>query len=368
MRAWTGAAYASTRATAASLLSVRTWQGVLSASVARVTGVTAAVRALTFAQLRLRAANLVSAAATNVATAASWLLNASLYANPVVWVGVAVAGAAVLIYKYWKPIAGFFRGLWAGIKQGAQPLAPMFHAVGAALAPVGAAVRAVLGWFGRLLRPVDDVGGRAEALGVRWGRAVGGMLAAVVGLPARFLQAGANIVASLTRGMLSMANRPVELIRRIVQRVRNHLPFSPAREGPLRDIHKIKLIETIANTIRPEPLVSAIRAATAAASMSIPAGLVTAAAAQPAFVSVPAAVAPVGRVAGAGVAGGPAAGGVTLHYAPTYQLAPGGAEDVVQQLRNLDAAQRLELQDMLVRLVGGPAASRDRTRSSSRGE
>lgn len=34
----------------------------------------------------------------------------------------------------------------------------------------------------------------------------------------------------------------------------NMLPFSLVKEGPLRDIHRIKLMEMIAETIKPAPL------------------------------------------------------------------------------------------------------------------
>jgi hypothetical protein len=43
-------------------------------------------------------------------------------------------------------------------------------------------------------------------------------------------------------------------MKNIVQKIRNLLPFSPAKEGPLRDIHRIKLIETIAASLNPDPL------------------------------------------------------------------------------------------------------------------
>jgi hypothetical protein len=43
-----------------------------------------------------------------------------------------------------------------------------------------------------------------------------------------------------------------------VSRIRDYLPFSPAKTGALKDIHRIKLVETIAQSIRPTPLLRAI--------------------------------------------------------------------------------------------------------------
>ena len=56
-----------------------------------------------------------------------------------------------------------------------------------------------------------------------------------------------------------MAMKPVNAIKKITKRIRNFLPFSPAKEGALRDIHKIKLIETIAKTITPTPVLDAMK-------------------------------------------------------------------------------------------------------------
>lgn len=51
-----------------------------------------------------------------IGTAAVWLFNTALAANPIVWVVAAIGGAAALIIKYWEPIKGFFKGLWGWLK------------------------------------------------------------------------------------------------------------------------------------------------------------------------------------------------------------------------------------------------------------
>ncbi|MBR6126093.1 hypothetical protein IKQ21_00240, partial [bacterium] len=42
------------------------------------------------------------------------------------------------------------------------------------------------------------------------------------------------------------------------QIIRDHLPHSPAKSGPLKDLRKVKIIETVASTMKPQPLVSAM--------------------------------------------------------------------------------------------------------------
>lgn len=147
-----------------------------------------------------------------------WGFTASLLANPITWAVagvVALAGASYLIYKNWKPISAFFKNLWTGV------------------------------------------------------------INYLSSIKSKMFTAGANILKSLCEGMQSLANKPVEAIKNVVQQIRNHLPFSPAKIGPLRDIHRIKLVETIAGNIKPQPMVNAMNKALSATRQSIKSGSVS---------------------------------------------------------------------------------------------
>ncbi|ACI98543.1 phage tail tape measure protein [Rhodospirillum centenum] len=114
--------------------------------------------------------------------------------------------------------------------------------------------------------------------------------------------AGANIVNTIWEGMKSVASKPAEAIKEIVGQVREYLPFSPAKVGPLSDLDRIKLVETVADSVRPEPLVNAMRT-TAAAGMAA----LTMAGAPAAATELPPAVQEVQRVAGQVAGLGPVA-------------------------------------------------------------
>ena len=74
-----------------------------------------------------------------VASAATWLFNAALLANPITWVvGAFVVGAALLV-TYWEPVSEFFTGLWATITEGAR-------AVGDSIAEYLAPVMDMIEW------------------------------------------------------------------------------------------------------------------------------------------------------------------------------------------------------------------------------
>ncbi|WP_232914434.1 phage tail tape measure protein [Pseudomonas carnis] len=134
-------------------------------------------------------------------------VGAAILATPVGWLIAAVAGLvaiAALIYKYWKPIKGFFLGFWQGLTEALQPVLAGFGKfggllislakaaysipiIGFALRLLGSIVRplfsmissgisGVIGWFTDLLKPVEDVGGAAQSMGQRFGAAIGNMI------------------------------------------------------------------------------------------------------------------------------------------------------------------------------------------------
>ena len=89
------------------------------------------------------------------------------------------------------------------------------------------------------------------------------------GLGSIFVKAGANIMTSIWEGIKSMASKPVQAVQDVVKKIREFLPFSPAKRGPLMDLHRVKIIETIAQSVKPAPLVKAMQVTTAAAMLAV---------------------------------------------------------------------------------------------------
>ena len=95
--------------------------------------------------------------------------------NPV---GLAIAGialAALLIFKYWKPVKAFFDGVFKGIKASLAPLKPAFDKLAKVAQPV-------VYWFKELLKPFDDAVGikKAEDFGYKVGRGIGWCIERVI--------------------------------------------------------------------------------------------------------------------------------------------------------------------------------------------
>jgi len=184
--------------------------------------------------------------------------SATLLTSPIGWIALAIGVVALVIYKYWKPITAFFKGMWKGLKEGLQPLMPLFKRMAVALEPIIKPIRAIIDWFKKLIKPVEDTGGAAENMGVKFGKAIAGIIVKFVELITKAFECGAKITSMLAAGIMKGIAKVKDCIAKVSQVIRDHLPHSPAKTGPLKDLHKVKIVETIASTIKPMPLQAAM--------------------------------------------------------------------------------------------------------------
>src|SRR5574344_167428 len=180
----------------------------------------------------------------------------TLLTSPLGWIALAIAGVAFVIYKYWKPITGFFKGVFQGLKEGLAPLMPVFNKLAQALEPITKPIKAVFDWLKKLFTPVNDVGGAAEKMGVKFGKALANIILKLTNLVQKAFGFGAKIGDMLTFGLLSKTGKTQAAINKHAQIIRDHLPHSPAKTGPLKDLHKVKISETIASAIKPLPIIA----------------------------------------------------------------------------------------------------------------
>lgn len=258
-----------------------------------------------------------------------------------------VAIAAALLFKYWRPIAGFFRGLWRGILEGAKPLgqtlAPVFNLIGRALAPVIGWLKQAFGWLVALLKPVDDVGGGAEKMGLRFGQAIGGAINAIakfyVWIYSSAFKAGKTLVDMLVQGITGGIGKVKEAMGNLTAAARRYLPFSPSKDGAFRDLHKVRIVETIAESVKPAPLTKALAGVTAAAMVAAaPAKAASVTVRPPMTPIVAPAAKPVSASESAGVSGlasgvAPVVRPLTVKALPTLAQPP--ARVVAQQAPSL---------------------------------
>jgi len=182
----------------------------------------------------------------------------TLLTSPLGWIALAIGAVALVIYKYWKPITAFFKGMWQGLKEGLQPLMPLFKRIGTAIEPILKPIKAIIDWFKKLIKPVEDTGGAAENMGIKFGKAIANIIVKIVELITKVFEFGKKIGDMLANGILSKLGKTKEAIGKHAQIIRDHLPHSPAKVGPLKDLNKLKIVETIASTMKPAPLFKAM--------------------------------------------------------------------------------------------------------------
>lgn len=105
--------------------------------------------------------------------AISGLLGALL--SPIGLVVTALAGVALVVWKYWQPITAFLAGVVEGFKAAAGPISAAFEPLKPVFQWIGDKVQALWGWFTDLLTPVKSTSAElqsAAAMGRRFGEAL----------------------------------------------------------------------------------------------------------------------------------------------------------------------------------------------------
>ncbi|OLZ81247.1 phage tail tape measure protein [Chromobacterium violaceum] len=159
-------------------------------------------------------------------------------------IGLVLSTVGLVVYKYWKPIKGFFVGLWQGLSSVAGPAIKSliqsvigfgtsigrlllsipgvgfaFRAISTVAAPLFSmlvnGVKAVWNWFANLLEPVDDVGGKAQNMGQKVGVVLGGIVKGLIDLPTKFIKLGTDLVDGLVNGIRTRIGSAVQVVEEL---------------------------------------------------------------------------------------------------------------------------------------------------------
>ncbi|EIX0887808.1 phage tail tape measure protein [Escherichia coli] len=109
--------------------------------------------------------------------------------SPVGLIVAALAGAAVLIWKYWDPIRAFFAGVFSGIMERLTLLRETFERFGPVFDAIGSGISQVFNWFKSLLSPMEsskETLDKCTSAGEIFGNVLGGALQLVL-TPAKML-------------------------------------------------------------------------------------------------------------------------------------------------------------------------------------
>jgi TP901 family phage tail tape measure protein len=274
--------------------------------------------------------------------AAFLILTAVMMANPIILIIVGIIALVALIITYWDEIAHFFVQLWSGIKK------TFSSAWGFITSLFKGFVRFVYQWGQALLMPLlfpaIFIIQNWQKIQVFFGKLWSGVRAIFigfvkwfVGLGVKFYDAGKNIVLSIWNGIKSLAMKPIEAIKAIVQKMRDYLPFSPAKEGPFRDLHRVKIVETIAMAMKPAPMIRAMQLVTATASRQL---------------GTPSSVG-----AGNNSFTGGSYGGIHFSYSPQVTISGGATPQAQESFANMLKQHK----DEIMRMIDEAVSRRNRT-------
>lgn len=152
-----------------------------------------------------------------------------------------------LVIKHWDKIKAWFSSLWQSVKAIFKVTWEGIKSLFLNYTPQGLVIKhwdKIVAWFSDLWKRVTAI--------------FTGFIKWLFGLGTTFWNAGKNIIESIWKGIKSVVHKPVEAIKGMVSKIRDYLPFSPAKTGALKDIHRIRLVETIAQSIKASPLIKAM--------------------------------------------------------------------------------------------------------------
>ena len=229
-----------------------------------------------------------------------WGFTTALLANPVTWIVIGIAALTaglILLWKNWDKVSAFIQNVWNAcvekVRAGLQAMKDFFSNIGGAIVSTvsnvfnrvrGAvssrmeAVRNVMGnvmgaAVGTVRQKLDNMknayeqngggirgiaaaavegvkgyytagfdflntltGGKLNGIKELWSQGLAKVRGVVDGAVGLFKQSGAKIMETFTEGIRSAVNKPVEAVKGALSRIRQMLPFSDAKEGPLSQL------------------------------------------------------------------------------------------------------------------------------------
>lgn len=176
---------------AAATAAITVGLGTLAVAVAAVLGPIAVIR-FALSMLAVKALPSTAAAATRTGGVLRLLVSGPLAVlrvalfsvgsllgallSPIGLVVAALAGVAMVVWKYWQPISAFLGGVVEGFKAAAAPILSAFTQLMPIFQWVGDKVRELWGWFTDLLTPVKSTAAELQSA-ASMGRLFGEMVA-----------------------------------------------------------------------------------------------------------------------------------------------------------------------------------------------
>jgi hypothetical protein len=195
------------------------WTAHATASIMLWAAKQTAVMAKTAAQFAAKYAWMAAKALFNAARiAASWFIAM----GPVGWVILTVIALAALIIYYWDEIKAWTKKAWTATWDFIKEI-----------------------WSKIKTGTVEGAKAIYETVSNKFNEIV----SYLTGLGSTFLDAGKGLIEQMAKGIKNAAGKVLSEVKKIAQKARDFLPFSPAKTGPLSDIDKLNFGGPIADSI-----------------------------------------------------------------------------------------------------------------------
>lgn len=79
---------------------------------------------------------------------------------------------------------------------------------------------------------------------------------------------GVHLIENLVKGIEDGLGKVHKAMQHVAKTIKSYLPFSPAEAGPLRDIQRVRIVQSIVETLKPAPLAAAMRSIALAAAVT----------------------------------------------------------------------------------------------------
>lgn len=219
-----------------------------------------------------------------------WAFTAALLANPITWVVIGIVALVAAIVLLWNKcewfrngVKGVFSFLSAGVSAVLSATMAAFSAIGKVIGSVmtaakdtvsqnlnnmkeaynqhgggirgiaAAAMEGIKGYYTAGFTFVDNLtGGKLSALKEKFSAGIQGIKEKILSID--FKESGKKIMSALAAGIKAAVTAPVEAVKGGLQKIRNLLPFSDAKAGPLSKLTLSgrKVMTTFAGGIRKE--------------------------------------------------------------------------------------------------------------------
>ena len=187
--------------------------------------------------------------------------NAILSVVKTVWnnIKTTVSNVANAIWSFissiFTKIANFFTSIWNSIK---STVSSVWNGIKSTISSISSGIMNTLSsWLNNIKSKFTTMwNSLSSAVSGAFGKVRNAVSSGIqsayniiTGWIGRFRQAGANVVQSIADGITGAIGKVTGAISNVASKIRNFLPFSPAKEGPLQDLNKLNFGGTISDAI-----------------------------------------------------------------------------------------------------------------------